>query len=272
MPEAFDRRRFVRLTGITALAAAGMGTLAVVDGWNTSRPTWAVPGALTASTADRTASPETQRLLGWLTGLRSRSTKRVVSGQQLRGDAEPSYAEYVQRLADKTGKHVAMVGVGFNAGWSDRNTPVLIDHWRIGGLVTIEFHPSNPWWAHTGVESAWMQDALAPKPDLRRLISTAPPSPERDRWIAQREHLADALSGLAEAGVVVLLRMLHESNGSWFWWGQDMATRRTAVCELYWDTFAHLTYTRGLHNLLWVYSPAASWDGPPMQYLSLIHI
>ncbi|MFD1049794.1 glycoside hydrolase family 26 protein, partial [Kibdelosporangium lantanae] len=83
---------------------------------------------------------------------------------------------------------------------------------------------------------------------------------------AQLERLGDLVESLAQAGVVVLLRPLHESNGSWFWWGQDMTTKKTNARDLYRDIFYYVTETRRLHNVLFVYSPGASWDAPSMEY------
>ncbi|MET0136615.1 MAG: glycosyl hydrolase [Kibdelosporangium sp.] len=111
-----------------------------------------------------------------------------------------------------------------------------------------------------------MPDASTTKPDLRTLLATSDTSAQRTLWRAQLERLGDLIEELRTAGVVVMLRPLHEGNGSWFWWGQDMASRRTFARDLYRDVFYYVTQSRKLHNVLWVYSPGASWDGPALSY------
>ncbi|MFE4628404.1 glycoside hydrolase family 26 protein [Streptomyces mirabilis] len=72
--------------------------------------------------------------------------------------------------------------------------------------------------------------------------------------------LADHLGYLAGQGVPVLLRPYHEMNaapGHGFWWaGQDPA----AYHRLWRLTYDFLVHRRGLHNLIFVWSPN-SWDG-----------
>ncbi|MHC3473734.1 glycoside hydrolase family 26 protein [Streptomyces sp. 7R007] len=74
------------------------------------------------------------------------------------------------------------------------------------------------------------------------------------------DFLADHLGYLASHGVPVLLRPYHEMNarpGHGFWWaGQDPAAYRT----LWRVAYDHLVRRRGLHNLVFVWSPS-SWDG-----------
>ncbi|QUC56101.1 hypothetical protein IOD14_04465 [Streptomyces sp. A2-16] len=75
------------------------------------------------------------------------------------------------------------------------------------------------------------------------------------------DFLADHLGYLAGRGVPVLLRPYHEMNtapGHGFWWaGQDPA----AFHRLWRLTYDHLVRRRGLHNLVFVWSPN-SWNGP----------
>jgi mannan endo-1,4-beta-mannosidase len=159
-----------------------------------------------------------------------------------------------------------MVGAGYNVLWTDQTRQVLTEHWQGGGLVTMEFHAANPWNPGNGINSAWVDDPNAAKPDLRQLLSDARSSSARTQWQSQLQKLGDAVESLATAGVVVILRPFFENNGSWFWWGQDMTTKKTALVSLYQDLFHYLGDTRGLHNVLWVHSPCASWDGTTMQY------
>lgn len=225
----------------------------------------------TLRTADPNASPTAQSLLAWTRSLANRNSRRVVLGQQVWSWGDPNDKYFIDRLKTLTGRRPAMIGSGYHTGWKDSNLPPLLRHWDRGGLVTFEWHPADPW-RGGGEETAWVNNgagaraADAPKNDLRRLLADAPASPAKTKWQTERAKMADVLTQLADHGVVVILRLLHEQNGSWFWWGQDVTTRHTAVVDLYRDTARYLRDDRGLHNLLYCFSPAPSWDGKATQY------
>jgi mannan endo-1,4-beta-mannosidase len=250
-----DRRQVIQATGaalaVTAAAAA-------------------IAGPIVARTlgADRTPPPvpvgdEARQVLAWLTELPKRADAKVLCGQQINGSTLDGYLRYLTALYTRTGKYPALAGVTFDNGWQDWVNLVLIQHWRAGGLVTMEMHPENPW---DTFANSWVANAKSSKPDLRELLADAPDSPQKRHWRGIISKVGDALTQLSNAGVVVLFRPLHELNGSWFWWGQDIPSRKTHVAELYRDLHDYLTRDRGLSNLLWVYGPAPSWDGPIMQY------
>jgi len=89
--------------------------------------------------------------------------------------------------------------------------------------------------------------------DINALLD--PSSETHVRWLQELDQIADGLQQLKDAGVVVLWRPLHEMNGNWFWWGgKDPAT----FIKLWRQMFDYLTKTKGLDNLLWVYSPGSS--------------
>jgi mannan endo-1,4-beta-mannosidase len=229
-----------------------------------------IPLSFTA-TSDRQAWPDARRLLAWMRSLSTRTTRRVIIGQQVQDWGDPQDKYYIDGVTAKTGKTPAMIGMSVHSGWRDSNLPALVRHWNRGGLVTLDWHPSDPW-RSGGEETAWVaqgvdaRSAGTRKNDLRVLLSSSPSSAAQRKWQAQRQTLGDILAALADAGVVVILRPLHESNGSWFWWGQDMTTRQTAVVDLYRDTVGYFRATRHLHNVLLSFSPAASWDGKALQY------
>lgn len=236
-----------------------------------ARPTLApsVTGTLThrvpVQPSDPNATAETKQLLSWLTGLPKRDSQRVVSGQQITASAREDYSRLFTGLGRQVGRQPALIGVSFDGYWNSRIVPVLIDHWKAGGLVTIDLHRPNPFLDRADPES-YRINSSDPKPDLRALLAGAPPSPARSRWRADMEKLGDIMQELAEAGVVVIFRPLHEANGLWFWWGQDEKTQTSASVELYRDIHTYLTKTRNLHNMLWGYSPAKPWNAPRMKY------
>ncbi|TCO65131.1 mannan endo-1,4-beta-mannosidase [Actinocrispum wychmicini] len=265
MSDKLGRRRFIG-------AAAGAIALGTAGGIALGQQRWFADPDDRADqvakpvTADQRASADAQAVLKWFRQLPNRKSRRVVSGQQLDDISAASFDEFVEKLAARTRKYPAMVGVTVQDAWTRSDTRFLVDHWKRGGLISIDIHPTNPWNPAGGANSAWVQNAKSAKPDLRALLATSDPSTQRTTWRGQLERLGDLVEDLGSAGAVVLLRPLHESNGSWFWWGQDMASRKTSARDLYRDIFYYVTETRRLHNVLFVYSPGASWDGPAMEY------
>lgn len=69
-----------------------------------------------------------------------------------------------------------------------------------------------------------------------------------------------------EAGAVVLFRPFHEVNGAWFWWYNKNPLQFKKLWRFW---FNYLTKERGVHNLLYVFSPSSNtnrsypWDYYP---------
>jgi mannan endo-1,4-beta-mannosidase len=265
-----DRRTLLRAVAGAALTA-GCSTAPSAPSGPTGRPTLApsVPGEASHRTpsgpTDPQATAETKKLLAWLTALPQRDSHRVVSGQQITADARRDYDRLFTGLADKTGHRPALIGVSFDGYWNKQITPVLIDHWRAGGVIALDLHRPNPFLPNVDPES-YRIDPNAAKPDLKALLADARPSAARTRWRADMQQLGDVLQELDEAGATVIFRPLHEANGLWFWWGHDLKTQNSAARELYRDIYTYITETRKLHNVLWGYSPGKPWNAARMKY------
>jgi mannan endo-1,4-beta-mannosidase len=89
---------------------------------------------------------------------------------------------------------------------------------------------------------------------------------------SELDAIAARFAVLQDNGVVVMWRPLHEMDGSWFWWGNKDTTQFKNVW-IY--MFNYLTTTKGLHNILWIYSPNASlymnWY-PGDQYVDIVGV
>lgn len=59
------------------------------------------------------------------------------------------------------------------------------------------------------------------------------------------------LKKLADAGIPVLWRPLHEAQGGWFWWGAKGAEPLKELWKLMYD---RMTNHHGLNNLIWVFT------------------
>jgi mannan endo-1,4-beta-mannosidase len=201
-------------------------------------PAPADPGAtsaITAAYADLLAAP-------------SRQDHRLVIGQALRGwDFAQPVDQPVTALTNAGLPSPALLELDLtDFGVTDEHDgelrALLLRHVSAGGLIGFSFHAGNPF-TGGGVDDR-------SEVDLPLLVNpTDPQTPAGMIWKSQLDRIAKIMESFPDA--VVLFRPLHESNGDWFWWGQADPTEFRAVWR---GMFAYLTVTRGLHNLLWVYS------------------
>ncbi|WP_330293385.1 glycosyl hydrolase [Streptomyces sp. NBC_00576] len=83
------------------------------------------------------------------------------------------------------------------------------------------------------------------------------------------DRIAKAVKGARRpdgTAIPVIFRPFHENNGGWFWWGAGHTTSGEFI-ELFRYTVEYLRDTRGVHNLLYAYSPNSSFGGDPTGYL-----
>ncbi|GAA1875254.1 glycoside hydrolase family 26 protein [Myceligenerans crystallogenes] len=66
--------------------------------------------------------------------------------------------------------------------------------------------------------------------------------------------------------VPIIFRPWHENGGSWFWWGAAFGTPGE-YAELYRFTVEYLRDVKGVHNLLYAFSPGGGFGGDPASYL-----
>ncbi|MGW6915129.1 glycoside hydrolase family 26 protein [Kitasatospora sp. NPDC054939] len=133
------------------------------------------------------------------------------------------------------------------------------------GLVGLSFHQPYP---GSDVKSfdrvLCSQSPAASDPGwFARVVDSEGATPEYRALLHDLSFLADHLEYLAAQGVPVLLRPYHEMNAmgcsAGFWWsGQKPADYQ----KLWQITYHYLVRTRGLHNLLFAWTPV-SWDGAP---------
>lgn len=243
-----------------------------------------VPSAATIP-ADANASAESRAVLAYLAALTLDAEPGVIVGQNtghgdqiLDPDGFFGYASLVSTLTDQTSETPAMIGLDyehehiFTSEQLSAANKVLIAHWQKGGLVTINWSPLNPWlndesdlvnhpgvWTDTRTTGDQMEGV-----DLRLLLDKQ--SLLYAVWHRKLDRIAAALQELEDAGVVVLWRPMQEMNGNWFWWGISSSLNDPGPYVAIWrEMFDYFTEVKGLHNLLWVYSPAATFFDPLQQ-------
>lgn len=274
--------RALSLLAITLAASCGGG-----GGDSGPRNLRATPA--TAQLSDPQASAETRAVMKYLAALSNREIPGVIAGQNTGHGSQINdisgfvgYATLVASLQKQSGETPALVGLDYEhdqiftpAQLAEANQ-TLIRHWNAGGLVTLNWSPQNPWLndesdlaAHPGVwtdtrTSGPNGDNMAGV-DLRQLVD--PSSAIFPVWRRKLDRIAVALQQLQQAGVVVLWRPMQEMNGNWFWWGSSTHASDPAPYTALWqDMHRYFTDVKGLHNLIWVYSPAAGGGGKPVQW------
>ena len=199
------------------------------------------------SPANPDANARAKAILKYFQGLEARPAKRVVSGQfsDFGGGAN---LRLMTEIHDQTGHWPALLGADYaGRGGITTEAPnqAVLEYWRQGGLVTLSAHLYNP--ARTNVMFSGLRDK-----DVDLNILLVPGTEIHARWMHELDQIADGLQQLKDQGVVVLWRPFHEMNGNWFWWdGKDPKT----FVKLWRQMFDYFTKTRGLDNLLWVFSP-----------------
>ena len=183
-----------------------------------------------------------EHVYDYISGLPQRTDHKLISAQE--ADFPTDAPTTASAVADLTGTWIGLAGSDYYAyGWDPRDVnSYLLGYWRQGGLVELSVHMNNP------VTGGLFSDRTAIDP--AKMIT--PGTRQNDQLHQELDRIAAQLQVLKEAGVVVLFRPFHEMNGGWFWWGDWKASQFQALWR---DTFDYLTRTKGLDNLLWVYSP-----------------
>ncbi len=200
-----------------------------------------------AAPADPQLNAKGRAILAYYQQLQSRPELKLISGQFLNfGPGSSLHA--AERIFATTGQWPAMIAADytdFKTNWLDTATPnkIMIDYWRTGGLVSMGVHLNCP----ARAEGGGQRDKGIKIADV-----LAPGTPMHEHWLRQLDTLAAGLQELQAAGVVVLWRPMHEMNGGWFWWGAQEPKDFVVVWRQMFDYF---TQSKGLHNLIWVYSP-----------------
>jgi mannan endo-1,4-beta-mannosidase len=126
-----------------------------------------------------------------------------------------------------------------------------------GGISTISWHSTNPM-TEGGVS------------DVTEAVSHILPGGERhDDYTRRLDRLARFFKSLRAGtgnSIPIIFRPFHENTGSWFWWGKDHCTPAQYV-GLWQFTVEYLRDEKGVHNLLYAYSPDSSPSDSRTEYM-----
>ena len=130
-------------------------------------------------------------------------------------------------------------------------TKYAIEINAMGGISTFSWHLDNPL---TG-GSAW---DVTKNGVVKSILPDGANNTEFNHWL---DNVAAFFSGLKDKNgeaIPVIFRPFHEHTGDWFWWGRAHCTP-DEYKQMWIYTVKYLTETKNLHNLIFAYSPAASF-------------
>ncbi len=124
-----------------------------------------------------------------------------------------------------------------------------------GGVITISWHMNNP---ATGGDAWNVEDDHHA---VTKILHDGELHENFKNWLDTFVEFANSLVAFPgtenEHLIPVIFRPYHENTGSWFWWGADHCTPEEYK-KLWRFTVEYLRDEKGVHNLLWAYSPAGN--------------
>lgn len=265
---------------------AGEHTVRIGGGWDYYRidaiklkPAAAPPAPLAVApdTVNENATEATKELMAYLA---ENYTSAILTGQQqaiydgtniraeediitAAGGEKPAiyaldYMDYSQTRAEFG---------SLNAGLTEDTISLREE----GQIVTAAWHWNAPMDLVNDGDQPWFRGFYteASTFDLPTAIADDT-SPEYAAIIADLDIIAAELAKLQDANIPVLWRPIHEASGEWFWWGAHGADNYKALWHLMYDYF---TNTKGLNNLIWVYTTTDRLDHnwyPGDEYVDIV--
>ena len=248
------------------------------------------------TTADPNASASTKAELAYLYGLTSKSSGHVVqSTQEIDNvcDNNDCPGEETLNYATNGNHYPGGVGTGYcNGSWEGASPMCTFDNgsgsstlnqlvkqaWARGSLIQMDMHLPNPYdnWQNNPIQPSVPPPQICPGAGAgtpegvsgdctsnsnmdtyaqQMMQSGTTPNAQ---WNSMLDSFAAGLQNLQNAGVVVILRPFHESNGNWFWWSSPGEPTKEALWRYVENYFNNV---KGLHNIIWEYCIVDSAGG-----------
>lgn len=126
----------------------------------------------------------------------------------------------------------------------------------MGAMVTVSWHSVNP------ITEGGYGENMAP----RTVAAVLPGGNVHGKYLEWLDRLADFLTSVTTPDgepIPIVFRPYHEHTGVWFWWSPGSSVEATdnapdEYAALWRMTVEHLRDVRGVHNLLYAYSPDRS--------------
>jgi mannan endo-1,4-beta-mannosidase len=161
------------------------------------------------------------------------------------GDYPAVYGWELSGIENAAAANIDNVDFARMRGW-------IQEGYRRGGVITMSWHIDNP--VTSG--NAW---------DTTSAIASILPGGGRHtlyrRSLDRMATFVSRLRGRNRAGrttaIPIIFRPFHEPNGGTFWWGDRHATPEQYQA-LWRFTVGYLRDRKGVHNIIWAYSPAGT--------------
>lgn len=246
----------------TQLISAGNHEFVVKGGWSfynldfiqfTPAANPALPQSVNAEPVNRNATPQTKALYRYMTGLYGQKT---LSGQQ--------DANEMNTVLERSGKLPAIYSLDVNSynslavsqlGKPKSGTEDFIRAVNTNKLIaSLIWHWHSPRQAKqvTGCNTrpCWWSSFYTTDTNFNLKEALADPNGANYKaLIKDMDLIAIQLKKLETAGIPVLWRPLHESEGGWFWWGASGKESFVSLWRIMYDRF---TRHHQLNNLIWV--------------------
>ncbi len=214
---------------------------------------------------DAHATPETASLFAYL---RNISGKGILFGHQHETTQGLTITDPASGLQSDTFNAVGAFSAVY--GWDTLSLDTKLqgageenidahvrEAYRRGGIITISAHLDN----FTSGGDAW---------DTTKSVEhILPGGKDHQQFTAYLNEMAAWLQSFTdEKGkpIPMILRLYHENTGSWFWWGAAHCSA-DEYKKLFRFTVEYLRDLKGLHNLLYAYSPNEDAAGNEAVYL-----
>ncbi|MEN0039077.1 MAG: glycosyl hydrolase [Cellvibrio sp.] len=211
---------------------------------------------------DKFASAETLALYNNLAGLRGKHMlfgheDSLAYGVNWEGDLDRS------DIRDVTGSNPALYGwelggleLGHEKNLDGVNFKQMQDWIKAGysrgGVITISWHMYSPVSGGNSWDKTPTVHDIIPGGSKHDTLKAY-----LDTFVAFNEGLAVTDAAGNKKYIPIIFRPWHEHNGDWFWWGKGNASEQDYIA-LWQFTVKYLRDEKGLHNLIYAYSPDRS--------------
>lgn len=212
------------------------------------------------------ASDETKKLLKYLN---DNFGKKIITGQY----ASNYKNTELELIYKKTGKYPA-IRFGDIGGYAQGSIPdeseikAAKDWNEKGGIVGFMWYWNSPSSDSSiyakdtkfSLKSAMTDEDISQMgiAEIQDLYKQGKITKECLKLVEDIDAVSEGFSELAEEGIPILWRPLHESGGGWYWWGADGEEAYQWLYELMYD---RMTGYHKLDNLIWI------WNGQSEDYM-----
>lgn len=146
-----------------------------------------------------------------------------------------------------------------------KNATQIKNAYAKGIINTVSWHlrgPKNKNYPATDNEEYTFNASSMFEADKSTFFRSILPGGSRHDWFKEKLDQVAAFSSKLKGSkgelIPIIFRPFHEFDGSWFWWGADFCTAEEYKAA-YQFTVTYLRDTKGVHNLLYAFSPDNSY-------------